>query len=82
MLIYWATLTFLKAFINTAKEIYRKIQEGVFDVNNETYGIKIGSQAGGAGGVNLQNGKEGKKTGNETQNASFQRIRTNVPGNV
>lgn len=24
-----------EAFINTAKEIYRKIQEGVFDINNE-----------------------------------------------
>ena len=24
-----------KAFINTAKEIYQKIQEGVFDINNE-----------------------------------------------
>lgn len=26
---------FLQAFINTAKEIYEKIQEGVFDINNE-----------------------------------------------
>uniref|UniRef100_A0A8C5PAI7 RAB2A, member RAS oncogene family n=2 Tax=Anura TaxID=8342 RepID=A0A8C5PAI7_9ANUR len=25
-----------EAFINTAKEIYEKIQEGVFDINNET----------------------------------------------
>lgn len=25
----------LQAFINTAKEIYQKIQEGVFDINNE-----------------------------------------------
>lgn len=24
-----------QAFINTAKEIYRKIQDGVFDVSNE-----------------------------------------------
>jgi Ras-related protein Rab-2A len=24
-----------EAFIDTAKEIYRKIQEGVFDINNE-----------------------------------------------
>lgn len=24
-----------QAFINTAKEIYEKIQEGVFDINNE-----------------------------------------------
>lgn len=26
-----------QAFINTAKEIYEKIQEGVFDINNEVY---------------------------------------------
>lgn len=25
----------LQAFINTAKEIYQKIQDGVFDINNE-----------------------------------------------
>ena len=31
-----------EAFINTAKEIYEKIQEGVFDINNEANGIKIG----------------------------------------
>jgi GTPase SAR1 family protein len=31
-----------EAFINTAKEIYQKIQEGVFDINNEANGIKIG----------------------------------------
>ncbi|KAM4708539.1 ras-related protein Rab-2B [Discoglossus pictus] len=30
------------AFIDTAKEIYKKIQEGHFDVNNEANGIKIG----------------------------------------
>lgn len=27
-----------EAFINTAKEIYEKIQEGVFDINNEVRG--------------------------------------------
>uniref|UniRef100_A0A8D8LCK9 Ras-related protein Rab-2A n=1 Tax=Cacopsylla melanoneura TaxID=428564 RepID=A0A8D8LCK9_9HEMI len=32
------------AFINTAKEIYEKIQEGVFDITNEANGIKIGPQ--------------------------------------
>lgn len=26
-----------EAFINTAKEIYEKIQEGVFDINNEVW---------------------------------------------
>lgn len=29
-----------QAFINTAKEIYEKIQEGVFDINNEVYTYK------------------------------------------
>ena len=26
-----------EAFINTAREIYDKIQEGVFDINNEVF---------------------------------------------
>lgn len=29
-----------EAFINTAKEIYEKIQEGVFDINNEVRVIR------------------------------------------
>ena len=33
-----------EAFINTAREIHEKIQEGVFDINNEANGIKIGPQ--------------------------------------
>lgn len=28
-----------EAFINTAKEIYEKIQEGVFDINNEVCAV-------------------------------------------
>eukprot|EP00878_Enallax_costatus_P011036 GHUV01011526.1.p1 GENE.GHUV01011526.1~~GHUV01011526.1.p1 ORF type:complete len:169 (+),score=38.48 GHUV01011526.1:605-1111(+) len=40
-----------EAFINTAREIYKKIQDGVFDVSNESYGIKVGY---GAGGPNTQ----------------------------
>merc|ERR1711892_204517 len=39
-----------EAFINTAREIYDKIQEGVFDINNEANGIKIGPQHSPAGG--------------------------------
>jgi len=40
-----------QAFINTAAKIYQKIQDGVFDVSNETYGIKVGyGTGGGAGG--------------------------------
>jgi Ras family len=30
-----------EAFINTAKEIYEKIQEGVFDINNEVSGVLL-----------------------------------------
>ena len=30
-----------QAFINTAKKIYEKIQQGVFDVSNESFGIKV-----------------------------------------
>ena len=29
------------AFIGTAKEIYQKIQDGVFDINNEVKQMKI-----------------------------------------
>merc|ERR1711988_1345823 len=34
-----------EAFINTAKKIYDKIQQGVFDVSNESFGIKVGIAA-------------------------------------
>eukprot|EP00271_Cylindrocystis_brebissonii_P010397 TRINITY_DN26577_c0_g1_i1.p1 TRINITY_DN26577_c0_g1~~TRINITY_DN26577_c0_g1_i1.p1 ORF type:complete len:217 (-),score=37.14 TRINITY_DN26577_c0_g1_i1:1258-1908(-) len=37
------------AFISTAAKIYQKIESGVFDVSNETYGIKVGYGAGGGG---------------------------------
>ena len=40
-----------EAFINTAREIYDKIQEGVFDINNEANGIKLGPQHSPAGGA-------------------------------
>ena len=51
-----------EAFINTAREIYQKIDQGVFDVSNEAYGIKLGyggngrsAQGGsGAGGAAAQ----------------------------
>ncbi|GJS44888.1 vacuolar cation/proton exchanger 3-like protein [Tanacetum coccineum] len=41
-----------EAFISTAGTIYKKIQEGVFDVSNESYGIKVGygGTAGPSGG--------------------------------
>eukprot|EP01132_Coremiostelium_polycephalum_P004582 gene4582-5719_t len=35
-----------EAFINTAKEIYQKIQKGDFDIHNETFGIKLGQNQG------------------------------------
>merc|ERR1712106_1181588 len=48
-----------EAFINTAREIYDKIQEGVFDINNEANGIKIGPQHGPAGGNQPGQGGQG-----------------------
>ncbi|XP_067933760.1 ras-related protein Rab-2 [Watersipora subatra] len=52
------------AFINTAKEIYQKIQDGVFDINNEANGIKLGPQhAPPAGGASGQAGNSGNSGG-------------------
>ena len=34
------------AFINTAKEIYQKIQDGVFDINNEVSALMYYSRLG------------------------------------
>jgi len=53
-----------EAFISTAKEIYDKIQQGVFDIKNESNGIKIGPQhigptSGGPGGGNQNKGDQG-----------------------
>ncbi|CAN1127907.1 Ras-related protein RABB1c [Linum perenne] len=31
-----------EAFINTAGKIYKKIEDGVLDISNESYGIKLG----------------------------------------
>merc|ERR1712029_224206 len=45
-----------EAFINTAREIFDKIQEGVFDINNEANGIKLGPQHGPAGGAAASQG--------------------------
>lgn len=39
------------AFISTAKEIYEKIQLGVFDINNDASGIKLGPQHTPPGGA-------------------------------
>jgi hypothetical protein len=43
-----------EAFIGTAKEIYQKIQQGVFDINNEANGIKVGPQQAGSSQLNSQ----------------------------
>ena len=42
-----------EAFINTAKRIHEKIQSGVFDVSNESFGIKVGMAAGQTGTLNV-----------------------------
>merc|ERR1711990_633954 len=45
-----------EAFIDTAKNIYDKIQQGVFDIKNESNGIKIGPQH--IGGPSAQTGNK------------------------
>ena len=52
-----------EAFINTAREIYDKIQEGVFDINNEANGIKIGPQHSPSGGAQGGAGGQGGSAG-------------------
>ncbi|WZZ09059.1 hypothetical protein YC2023_094980 [Brassica napus] len=49
------------AFIKTAATIYKKIEDGVFDVSNESYGIKVGyggipGPSGGRDGSTPQGG--------------------------
>jgi len=47
-----------------AREIYDKIQEGVFDINNEANGIKLGPQHSPAGGAAAgQGGQSGGSSG-------------------
>ncbi|XP_043830679.1 ras-related protein Rab-2A-like isoform X2 [Dromiciops gliroides] len=48
-----------EAFVDTAKGIYVKIQEGVFDMNNEASGIKIGPQHSLA--ATMHAGNKGRK---------------------
>ena len=45
------------------REIYDKIQEGVFDINNEANGIKIGPQHAGAGGNQPASGQNASGSG-------------------
>merc|ERR1712063_221943 len=46
-----------EAFINTAREIYEKIQEGAFDINNEANGIKLGPQHQSSSGMPTSRGQ-------------------------
>eukprot|EP00245_Coleochaete_scutata_P002086 TRINITY_DN12687_c0_g1_i1.p1 TRINITY_DN12687_c0_g1~~TRINITY_DN12687_c0_g1_i1.p1 ORF type:complete len:212 (-),score=36.69 TRINITY_DN12687_c0_g1_i1:762-1397(-) len=50
------------AFIKTAAKIYQKIDEGVFDVSNESYGIKVGyGSGGGMGGAGRSEAAQGSR---------------------
>ena len=55
-----------ETFVNTAREIYDKIQEGVFDINNESNGVRIGPQQmvmpqHSTGNPNNSSGRKGRK---------------------
>lgn len=53
------------AFVKTAEKIYQNIQSGIYDVNNESYGVKIGTPAlgGPAGGLSAGGKKVGGANG-------------------
>lgn len=51
------------AFIQTASKIYDKISQGVFDITNESYGIKVGIQSPNNGTVNLSQGNKKNEGG-------------------
>jgi GTPase SAR1 family protein len=52
-----------EAFIDTAKCIHEKIQEGVLDVNNDANGIKLGPHHNPSGNVPGRNAASGGNTG-------------------
>merc|ERR1712093_520067 len=52
-----------EAFINTARKIYDKIEQGVFDVSNEAYGIKVGYGGSGAGPQTVNPGEKREQKG-------------------
>lgn len=54
------------AFINTASNIYKKIEEGVFDVSNESYGIKVGYGSGSGAGGTIKMGANGSNGANKS----------------
>merc|ERR1712060_313113 len=52
-----------EAFINTARKIYDKIEQGVFDVSNEAYGIKVGYGASSQGPQTVKPGDKREAKG-------------------
>ena len=45
-----------------SQKIYEKIQQGVFDVSNESFGIKVGMAAAAPGGLNAGQGSAPAKS--------------------
>uniref|UniRef100_A0A6B2G1N5 Ras-related protein Rab-2B (Trinotate prediction) n=1 Tax=Myxobolus squamalis TaxID=59785 RepID=A0A6B2G1N5_MYXSQ len=52
-----------EAFINTAKEIHRKIVDGLINVTNDTCGVKLGPGLGNRGPGGDPNESRGSSTG-------------------
>ena len=53
-----------QAFIGTAEQIHDNIESGKIDVTNESFGIKVGMSAGGAGGGGASNNVNLRNSGN------------------
>jgi len=52
-----------EAFVKTAASIYDKIRKGIYDVNNDAYGIKVGVPSAGVGGIGGAAGGSGAGPG-------------------
>ncbi len=58
-----------EAFLKTAQKIYDNIQSGLYDLSNDSHGIKVGMPAGSSSGVRRLDAS-GQSPGTSTQGSS------------
>jgi Ras-related protein Rab-2A len=54
-----------EAFVQTARQIYNKIQNGLYDVSSDSHGVKVGVPPAGAGGYEGAGGAGGAASGSK-----------------
>jgi Ras-related protein Rab-2A len=55
-----------EAFLKTAQKIYDNIQSGLYDLSNDSHGIKVGMPAGSSSGVRRIDAVGGQGSGSQT----------------